>query len=481
MQTKGLKAWITKLASHYMPVAGQVIAELNALTGSDDSTLHQLSEVILRDPHLTSHVLRVANSVYFNQHKATINTVSRAVTLIGLKGMRAISISVLLMDALLKKGPKERLLQVMAQGFHAANQAKNLVLRFDEHAAEEVFVAALLFNLGEMAFWSSEAMSDDKKDLLLADDKLRAAATERYLGTSFRAISLGLAKHWKLGDTLIEALKPGDEVSTKAQIVILGERLAKAAPKGWDSPDVQAVLNDMAQLAGVDETVAKSWALDAAEQAAEVALRYGAASVCPLIPNRELVMGGQLPKTQVGRVLQADAQLQLSILRELSAASSEALDVNTIFQMVLEGMHRGIGLERVAIAFIQHHRVKAKFALGQGTDDWRNCFDFDASPFGDNLFIQAITQGGCSHFDAHTPEHLWSNEVQRVLDCVPCLVFVLQVNGRKPALFYADRGGYGGKITQDHIDSFSHFATQAQTNLSKTAPGKPQRAVTSAK
>ncbi|HRH78195.1 MAG TPA: HDOD domain-containing protein, partial [Cellvibrionaceae bacterium] len=106
MAVKGVEAWVRKLALQSMPVGGEVVAELNKLTGSDDTTLQQMGEVILRDPNLTSHVLRAANSVVHNQGRAPINTVSRAIALLGVKGMRAISISVLFIDSLLAKGPK---------------------------------------------------------------------------------------------------------------------------------------------------------------------------------------------------------------------------------------------------------------------------------------------------------------------------------------------------------------------------------------
>ncbi len=51
--------------------------------------------------------------------------------------------------------------------------------------------------------------------------------------------------------------------------------------------------------------------------------------------------------------MKGDSSIQLSVLRDLSSATNEGLDVNTIFQMVLEGMHRGIGLERVCIAMVK--------------------------------------------------------------------------------------------------------------------------------
>jgi len=206
MPNPKLDSWIRKLTKQNMPVVGQVITELNAITGCEDADVNQLAEVILRDPNLTSHVLRIANSVQYNYSKFPINTVSRAIVLIGLKGMRAVCISLLLIDSLLGKGPKERLLSIMAQGVHAATQARSLIQQYDDEAAEEVFIAALLFNLGEMAFLAHEKITDDNSALLDSNAKVRKDAMEKVLGTSFKAITRGLARQWSLGETLEKAL-----------------------------------------------------------------------------------------------------------------------------------------------------------------------------------------------------------------------------------------------------------------------------------
>ncbi|HEY6528576.1 MAG TPA: HDOD domain-containing protein, partial [Cellvibrionaceae bacterium] len=452
---------------------------------SDDATLHQMGEVILRDPHLTSHILRVANSVVHNQGRAPINTVSRAISLLGVKGMRAISISVLFIDSLLSKGPKNHLLQLMAKGFHAANQAKNLVMRFDEQAGEEVFVAALLHHVGEMAFWSCEKLTQERQHLLDSDVTKRENFAQAYLGTGFKEISLGLAKHWKLGSTLVESLEPGtqESLSRKVQVILLAERISQAAPLGWEHPLMQEIVNEIAELTQVDASVARTWILDGAEQAAEIALKYGAHELCGLIPGRDHRL--EAPRAlSIGRVLQADPQVQLNILRELGAANAEAQDVNTIFKMVIEGMHRGIGLERVVLSFIQNHRVVAKFVLGQGTEEWKQDFNFDASPFSENIFTHAIKTGGALWFKEGELKR-WSStsDAQPVVECLgeqECLVFALDVNGRKPAIFYADRGSFGGAISQDQFESFRHFALQAQINLCRVSAPKP-RSVTVAR
>lgn len=479
MSTRGLDNWLRKLTRQDMPVVGAVIAELNTLTGREDAQLSQLAEVILRDPNLTSHVLRVANSVHYNFSKCPINTVSRAIVLIGFKGMRAICISLLLVESLLSRGPKDRLLQVIAQGLHAATQAQDLIKIYDESIAEEAFIAALLFHLGEMAFLANTKITEENAALLDNDAKVRQAAMEEVLGTSFKAITRGLAKHWRLGDVLTQSLYPGQEPSLIVRAVLLGERISHASLEGWDSEAMASVLEDLSTYTEASPEQCLKQVQESAERAAEVALRYGAAQACPLIPGKTYnAQTHQESQEAVGpKVLSCDAQLQLNILRELSIATAEQADVNTIFQMVIEGMHRGIGLERVTVAFILNHRARAKYVLGEGTETWRAKFDFDVSPYADNIFTYAAEKGCVWLDDAFLRDHasLLTADVQRLLGGVPAFIYVLRMGARRPALFYADRADYGGELTSEQFESFRHFASQAQLSLNLVSKSMAKR------
>lgn len=472
MSTYGLDRWVEKLKNQNMPVLGDVIYELNQITGADDSDVNQLAEVILRDPNLTSHVLKVANSVHFNYAKAQINTVSRAIVHIGLKGVRAICISSLVMESLLKGESKDRVLALVSQGFHAATQARNLVSMVESEAAEEVFIAALLFNLGEMAFWSSESLAHFDEDLLDVSPKVRAAAMQRVLGASFKSITRGLAKHWKLGETLEQALFPpktyeSKKASDKVTAVITGERLSRAALYGWDSPQLKKVLKEVADYANCSLEDALSMVKKGGDQAAEVALSYGVPEACPLIPNSlaEVVIERKRPKS---KVLKGDTSIQLSILRDLAAATSDGIGVNTIFQMVLEGMHRGIGLERVCLAFVSRRRLAAKYMLGEGTDHWRRSFSLDVGPFTDSIFTYTMEKGGSHWFDekfvgAH--KEYYPEEQVSLLGRFPSFAHVIEIDGRQAALFYCDRWNFGGKLSAEQFESFKHFAGQAEISL----------------
>jgi len=468
MPTKGLKAWTQRLSKREMPVIGEVIEELNKITSSDETGVNQLAEVILRDPQLTSQVLRVANSVQYNYSRAQVNTISRAIVLIGLKGVRAICISLLVMDSLLGEHPKEQLLKIVARAFHAATQARNLATEMGEKNSEEVFIAGLLFHLGEMAFWATEEADRDLPGLYSEDAVERREAMDEVLGTSFKAITRELARHWKLGSTLEEALNPSSSTaSTKVQAVIIGERLSRAALYGWASPQIKRVLSEIMVFTGKNAEYALKMVREGADQAASTALSYGVSEVCPLIPSSSKKVKVQ-PRKIISKMLKGDPMVQLSILRDLSVAATDNLDVNTIFQMVIEGMHRGIGLERVCIAFVDRHKLKAKYMLGEGTDHWRSSFMIDIGPYSENLFTDALTRNEASWFTAEmikqSPQ-LYDDNITRIVGKMPSFVSALTLGQRKVGLFYADRWTHGGLLEEEQFESFKHFAMQAQTIL----------------
>ena len=136
MSTKNPEFWVDKLSKTEMPVLSSVIKQLMHLAGDDDTDVNQLVEVILRDPHLTMQVLRIASSVKYNPQNTCVNTVSRAVVILGFRAVRSMCVSLIVVDSLLVKEPRERLLKVMAKAFHAAVQARDIYKKIDDKKHE---------------------------------------------------------------------------------------------------------------------------------------------------------------------------------------------------------------------------------------------------------------------------------------------------------------------------------------------------------
>ncbi len=481
MAKKGLSVWVEKLGKVELPVLATVIKELNELTGKDDTEVNHLAEVILRDANLTSHVLRIANSVRYNPSNFPINTISRAIVLLGFSGVRAICISVMMIDSLLRNQPKEHLLGTMAKSFHAAVQARNLLKETDEAAREEVFISALLYHVGDMAFWSCAGEAANDVEQLIAAGTPEKEAIEEITGTSFKAITRELAHQWSLGETLEQALYPPKEPNSKVAAVELGEAISQVSKDGWSSPEMLKVINRVCQYTGRSVQQVQKELIQNADEAASVALNFGAAKVCHLIPtsansaHEQGIAAVTVPAKP--KLLEGDPQLQLSILRELSGTIGE-LDLNTIFQMVTEGIHRGIGIERVAVAFVLGDQLKLKYVLGEGTERWREEFSFPLDPREDSLFNYAFANAKplwLGQKGVQDLKHLYSPKIKKLIGIYPCFIASVKLGSRDVALFYADRWNLGGKLDEEQFAGFSHFMSQTSLGIQLVAERKNGR------
>ncbi|HBM08794.1 MAG TPA: histidine kinase, partial [Pseudomonas sp.] len=157
-----MQAWIDRLNQSELPALAAVVQDLQRITEQEHASVQQLADVLLRDAALTSKVLRVGNSSYYNPSQETIKTISRAIVMIGFDNVRLISLSVSLIDGLLDRTPRQQLQELLARSFHAAVQARNIAGYVLTKHEEEVFIAALLHEVGELAFWGCGGQQADE-------------------------------------------------------------------------------------------------------------------------------------------------------------------------------------------------------------------------------------------------------------------------------------------------------------------------------
>ena len=464
--------WVKQLSNVQLPVLSGVMRELNAVTQSNESCATQLAEIILKDSALTTKVLRIANSAYHNPTAGNaITTISRAVVQLGFRGIKAISLSVMMVDSLLQKNTKERMLQWMARGFHTAVQAENLLKQSGgNEKEEEVFITSLLLHVGEMAFWSCKADAVDNLDKQLEAKSAGDAALEsQLLGSSMLDISRALAEEWQLGSHVQAALTPSPHPDTSTEAVLLGEEISLATEQGWDSQAFRDVLVKASLFSGLGLEDVRKLIEEGAEKAAAVAVTYGANKICHLIPSS--TEKAPEPKSQA---LKANPQLQLDILREMGTMVQQMVDINTLFQMVVEGIHRGVGLERVCLCLVDPKvtSMQAKYVLGEGTDDWRSDMSFPVKSDQDNLFAHALhsRQNIClERHKGHSMNHLLNKKINRLIDAENCLVAAIFANNRPIGILVADRGNKGPDIDAEQRESFDHFSQQTNMSLAMLA------------
>jgi len=203
------QAWVTYLSKVELPVLANTLKRINELTDSRNSTVNELANVILNDAQLTSQVLRLSNTVFYNQTRTQVSTVSRAITLIGFDAVKSMAISSLIVDALLKRNDRPHLLRCLARAIHAAVQARCLMPKRNETALEEVFIGALLMNIGELAFWSCETQQATELEERLRLEEPPVEAQKAVLHSTFTEITRGLVEAWSLGPFIRDVVSPG--------------------------------------------------------------------------------------------------------------------------------------------------------------------------------------------------------------------------------------------------------------------------------
>lgn len=372
----GLQSWIDRLNQAELPALASVVQDLHRLSQAEKASVQQLADLLLRDASLTAKVLRVGNSVYYNPSQESIRTISRAIVLIGFDNVRLIGMSVSLIDSLLTRVPREQLQMLLARSFHAAVQARNIAGYVLTKHQEEVFIAALLHKVGELAFWACGGeQADELADALAQPNVNVDEAVREVLGTSFRQLTQGLVKSWNLGELASFAHGSGNQHDPAVRAVTLGVKISEAALEGWDSPEMDKLVQQLADFTGVSAEDALKQVLESAEETVEVAATFGASQLCRLIPNTDPEQIKLQQQERKARLLQPDLLVLQQALQDLGMMVNQRGDVGLVLDTLLRGLHQGAGLERVMLAVLADgqtcFRAKRQWARGP-KDGWRN-------------------------------------------------------------------------------------------------------------
>ena len=224
-----LNNWVKYIGTQTIPVFNSTVQAVLNLTMDEKSSCKQLADTILQDAALTTRVLRVANSPYYNRNNTRFTNIRRIVLLIGFKKISEICLTLAILDSLVDKNTRNHVHTVTSKSFHAAIQARSIAEIYNLADPDMVYMAALLYNIGEIAFWSLTGKSGKLiSDLLNRDNVNNEEAQENILGTTFRKLSLGLASEWQLSDLLKKALTEPTSKDPKVKSILYGHMIAES-------------------------------------------------------------------------------------------------------------------------------------------------------------------------------------------------------------------------------------------------------------
>ena len=480
---RSLSEWVERLSEKGMPAFAKTVKDISGVATDRESSAAELSRVILQDAAMTARLLRVANSPIYSMAGRSISTISRAVVLLGFNTVRSLCLSIAIIDAMGKNPQKSRVAELMARSFHAAIQARAFAEKRRDPSPEEVFIATLLSTIGDLAFWSIKSdVAASLNETLQLPGYTRERAEREVLGFELKDLSLGLTRKWNLGKLLENVLEHKGDADPRVSNVEYGNELAIQAEKGWETPETRKLLGRVAEAMYIPVQDATKLIHENASQAAKTAQYFGIGHAAELIPlpasQRKLERAALVTREEEHKpsFAEPDPMLQLTILRELSGMLDGQHDINLLLEMVLEGISRGIGIDRALFAMLnpERNKLRARYALGW-TDDVRDRFIFEISPLKASIFSHVLESREPLWVGQANDTRLKSLLTAQVLELTgngPFFVMPVEVNGRSIGMFYADRHPSERPLDEESYMAFRHFCQQANLALAYTRRGR---------
>lgn len=178
-------------------------ARLDALIRDPESAIDDISSVINTDPALTTRLLRIVNSPFYG-FPSQINTISRAITIVGTRELTNLVLATSVMNAF--EGIPQNLMNTDDFWRHSlacAMTARHLAELCDERATERFFIAGLLHNIGALVLYQSvpelarEAINSAK-----FGHEVLHQAEQRIIGFDHTEAGEALIQAWRLPDSL---------------------------------------------------------------------------------------------------------------------------------------------------------------------------------------------------------------------------------------------------------------------------------------
>ncbi len=243
----------------------QVFIRINQLVEDPDSTLSDIAKAVSRDPSFTLRILKVANSSFYG-FSSTIDTVDKAVSVIGTSQIRNLALSMSVASTF--AGLPNNLVSMdnfWRHSLYCALIARILARQARGCDPAAVFTAGLLHDIGELIIFS-RLPEQAKESLLLVldqiDDLPIYQAERQIIGFDHAQVGGALARQWGLPQLLEECIARHHTISKaelyprETALVHLANILAQMAEIDTLEPSDVSPIDPLAwKITGLDEEI----------------------------------------------------------------------------------------------------------------------------------------------------------------------------------------------------------------------------------
>ncbi len=193
----------TVLQSEQLPTLPVMASKLITLMAREETTLADIARLISRDVALSAKILRVSNSAFYH-FPQQISSIQQAVSVLGINAVRSLVLSFSFLDSGRSEYQNSFDFNTFWRHSLAAGVASRLLVENIKGVEpEEVFVAGLLQNLGELILARTLPVPYEQvlgTDINAHSDRLQIEET--IIGADHCAVGSEVAKYWGFPEAL---------------------------------------------------------------------------------------------------------------------------------------------------------------------------------------------------------------------------------------------------------------------------------------
>ena len=286
---KSIEAWVSYFDQADIPVLTRTEHALAAFKANEDNLNgNEMADAIMHDPLMTLKVLRYLRDHHSKRQSKEITTMSRALMMLGTTPFFKHFAHLPTIESTLKEyeDARMRLMRNMSLARHAALYAQDWAIVRNDIEVNEITLAALLRNLGEilMCCFAPQLVLSIRA-LMHANPQMRSAdAQQQILGFPGQELQLALVEYWKLPTLLRLLMDEQNAQNPRTQNVVLAHRLARHSANGWFDAGLPDDFRDLSKLLKLSEEETWERVRYITLQAAKSWTWYGVAPTAAWLP-----------------------------------------------------------------------------------------------------------------------------------------------------------------------------------------------------
>ncbi len=192
-----------------LPTLPDVVAKVNRLVNSEHASASDINAVIRRDLALSGKVLRLVNSSFYGFPRR-INSITRAVVILGFRTVRNLTLSAFVFSAFRKgmQGFDARAFWTHSIGVAVTSAAAAEELGFSTRGREDAFIAGLLHGVGKVVLceYAPEQMHEvlHRRDV---EDMSLLEAEQAVLGYTHADLGGAVLENWNLPEAIVQVVR----------------------------------------------------------------------------------------------------------------------------------------------------------------------------------------------------------------------------------------------------------------------------------